>query len=57
MMKLREILPVKYWQGWNSYLVAFGQTRCRPRNPVCEGRPLRRWCDAGAAKQLPAKSE
>lgn len=56
-MKLREILPVKYWQGWNSYLVAFGQTRCRPRNPVCEGCPLRRWCDAGAAKRLPAKSE
>ncbi len=46
-MKLREILPVKYWQGWNSYLVAFGQTRCRPRNPVCEGCPVRRWCDEG----------
>ncbi len=46
-MKLREILPVKYWQGWNSYLVAFGQTRCRPRNPVCEGCPVRRWCKEG----------
>ncbi len=46
-MKLREILPVKYWQGWNSYLVAFGQTRCRPRNPICEGCPVRRWCNVG----------
>lgn len=42
---LRNILPRKYWIRWNTYLVAFGQTRCRPRVPVCENCPLLRWCD------------
>ena len=44
-MALRKKLPVEYWQGWNSYLVAFGQTRCSPRNPKCDGCPIREWCD------------
>ena len=43
-MELRRILPRRYWITWNSYLVAFGQTRCKPRNPVCTGCPIRRWC-------------
>ena len=45
-MKLREILPKRYWKVWNSYIVAFGQTRCFPRNPKCEGCPVATWCDA-----------
>jgi len=45
-MALREILPVKYWIMWNGSLVSFGQRRCLPRNPKCEGCPLRRWCHA-----------
>ena len=48
-MKLREILPKRYWQTWNSYLVAFGQTRCAPRNPKCAGCPVASWCDHGRA--------
>ncbi len=44
-MELRRILPVDYWITWNSYLVAFGQTRCTPRNPNCNGCPVRKWCD------------
>ena len=36
-MKLREILPVKYWKTWNSHLVSFGQTRCDPVRPKCYG--------------------
>ena len=47
-MKLREILPKQYWKTWNSYLVAFGQTRCSPRNPKCDGCPVRPWCAHGA---------
>ncbi len=43
-MELRRILPVRYWRTWNSYLVAFGQTRCRPRNPRCAGCPIHPWC-------------
>ena len=43
-MELRRILPVRYWRDWNSLLVAFGQTRCTPRKPYCEGCPLISWC-------------
>jgi len=46
-MKLREILPLRYWITWNSYLVAFGQTRCAPRNPQCDGCPIRKHCAFG----------
>ena len=45
-MKLREILPKRYWKTWNSHLVAFGQTRCFPRNPKCAGCPVATWCDS-----------
>jgi len=43
-MALRKILPEKYWMCWNSYIVAFGQSRCTPRNPHCEGCPVAKWC-------------
>lgn len=43
-MKLREILPVKYWKTWNSHLVSFGQTRCNPVRPKCSGCPIARYC-------------
>lgn len=39
-MKLREILPEKYWISYNSYLVAFGQNHCTPRNPKCDTCPI-----------------
>jgi endonuclease III len=39
-MKLREILPGKYWINYNSYLVAFGQNHCTPRNPKCSTCPI-----------------
>ena len=45
-MALREHLPKKYWMDWNSFLVAFGQTRCRPVRPKCEGCPIARYCPA-----------
>jgi endonuclease III len=45
-MALRRVLPRRFWRTWNSYLVAFGQTRCRPVRPRCDGCPLRQWCDA-----------
>ena len=43
-MKLREILPVKYWKTWNSHLVSFGQTRCDPVRPKCDGCPIAAFC-------------
>jgi endonuclease III len=43
-MALRRILPVKYWKTWNSHIVSFGQTRCGPVRPKCEGCPIARFC-------------
>lgn len=43
-MALRKILPIKYWKTWNSHLVSFGQTRCAPIRPKCEGCPIARYC-------------
>lgn len=43
-MALRKLLPVKYWKTWNSHLVSFGQTRCAPLRPKCEGCPIRNYC-------------
>ena len=44
-MALRRILPIRYWKTWNSYLVAFGQTRCFPRNPCCADCPIAAFCE------------
>lgn len=43
-MKLREILPTKYWKTWNSVFVSFGQTRCDPVRPKCNGCPIAKYC-------------
>lgn len=43
-MELRRILPVRYWKTWNSYIVSFGQTRCRGIAPKCDGCPIARFC-------------
>ena len=43
-MTLRKILPVKYWKTWNSHLVSFGQTRCAPVRPKCDGCPISKFC-------------
>lgn len=44
-MALRATLPKRYWKTWNSHLVSFGQTRCAPRSPHCEGCPIRAFCN------------
>lgn len=46
-MTLRQILPRRYWKTWNSYLVSFGQTQCRPIHPRCDTCPIRQWCAKG----------
>jgi len=43
-MKLREILPVRYWITINSYLVSFGQHSCTPINPHCSTCPIKTYC-------------
>ena len=49
-MALRKLLPVKYWKTWNSHLVSFGQTRCGPVRPKCEGCPIARYCSERGAR-------
>ena len=44
-MALREKLPKKYWINYNSYLVAFGQNHCTPRNPKCDSCPIFDECE------------
>lgn len=43
-MKLREILPKRYWITWNSYLVSYGQTVCTPLRPKCAACRIHRYC-------------
>lgn len=43
-IKLREILPKRYWKTWNSHLVSFGQTRCKPIGPKCNQCPIEKYC-------------
>ena len=49
-MALRKILPVKHWKTWNSHLVSFGQTRCDPVRPKCDGCPIAKYCHSPKKK-------
>lgn len=44
-MALRKKLPEKYWLNFNSFLVAFGQNLCTPRNPHCDSCPIFDECE------------
>ncbi len=44
-MALRSKLPLKHWLMYNSYLVAFGQNHCTPRNPKCSTCPIYNECE------------
>ncbi|MCB5250369.1 MAG: exodeoxyribonuclease III [Candidatus Cloacimonetes bacterium] len=39
-MALRDKLPIELWINYNSYLVAFGQSLCKPINPRCDICPI-----------------
>jgi len=41
---LMKVLPKKYWKIYNTYLVAFGQTICKPISPLCSQCPLNEIC-------------
>jgi endonuclease III len=43
-MKLREILPQKYWMKINMWLVLFGQNVCLSVSPWCSKCPLEKQC-------------
>lgn len=43
-MALRKKLPSKHWLNINSYVVAFGQSLCKPRKPDCNICPIYQYC-------------
>ena len=44
-MKLREILPKKYWIDINTLLVTHGRTICKPIKPNCKACPIEKYCE------------
>ncbi len=48
-MKLRVVLPRKYWKTINQYLVLLGQNICLPRNPKCSDCFLNSKCPSSSA--------
>ena len=43
-IKLRKILPKKYWNDFNHLFVVFGQTICKPISPHCSTCPINKYC-------------
>ena len=43
-MVLREILPKRFWKGYNDLLVSFGQNLCKPVSPFCDSCPVEDQC-------------
>ena len=41
---LRYKLPLKYWNQYNTVLVAFGQQICKPISPWCSLCPIEKYC-------------
>ena len=41
---LMDVLPKKFWIGYNELLVSFGQKVCRPISPLCSTCPLEKKC-------------
>jgi endonuclease III len=44
-IKLREILPKRYWKDINNYLVPYGQYICLPISPLCSQCKIVTYCD------------
>ncbi|MCB9358434.1 endonuclease III [Candidatus Woesearchaeota archaeon] len=43
-MALRKKMPIKYWEKYNSMIVAFGQHLCTPISPHCSICPIKKYC-------------
>lgn len=43
-MRLRKILPKKFWIEYNDLLVAFGQNICKPISPLCNNCNIYKFC-------------
>ena len=43
-LKLKKILPNKYWDDFNNLFVLFGQKICVPISPFCSKCPIEQYC-------------
>jgi endonuclease-3 len=50
-IKLKEILPKKYWDDFNELFVLFGQTICVPISPFCSKCPIEKYCEKNLVKK------
>ncbi|MEK6904336.1 MAG: endonuclease III [Nanoarchaeota archaeon] len=50
-IKLKEILPKKYWWDFNNIFVAFGQSVCNPVSPKCSICPIFKYCERIGVKR------
>ncbi len=50
-MALRKCLPERLWIPWNAIFVSFGQTRCKPIGPKCDGCPIAKFCSESKGKK------
>ncbi|HOO91293.1 MAG TPA: endonuclease III, partial [Syntrophales bacterium] len=48
---LREKLPKKYWTEYNTIMVAFGRSICRPISPFCSECPVSAACQKRGVTQ------
>jgi len=44
-MKLRELIPQKFWIELNTLFVTLGQNVCRPTKPLCKNCPIEKECN------------
>jgi endonuclease-3 len=49
-LALRKKLPKRHWIAYNSLLVAYGQSVCKPVGPGCAECRLLRFCDYGGKR-------
>ena len=50
-LDLQTILPQKYWISFNTFLVAHGQTICKPISPICSRCRITSFCQRIGVKR------
>ena len=42
--RLKEIVDKKYWNLWNTHIIALGREVCKARKPMCDICPINKYC-------------
>lgn len=42
--RLKDIIDKRYWNMWNTHIIAFGREICTARRPKCEVCPFKKYC-------------